>query len=86
MLLRVDGAGDHEQRPAAGELEQTELAHVRARERAFLVPEQLRLDESVRDRFAIDVHEWTRDALGHPVQRARDELLARARLPRDEHR
>src|SRR5204863_282959 len=71
---------------ALRELELAQLARVGARERAPLVAEQLRLDERLDDRRRVDGDEGLVAARPLPVDRARDELLARPALPRDEHR
>ena len=57
----------------------------RSGERAALVPEELALDELLRDRAAVDRDEFA-DAPTLIMQRARDELFARARFAAHEHR
>ena len=74
-----------EQRPGVRHLELPELPRVRARERAPLVTEQLRLQQLGRERRAVHGHEGPVAAAALPVDGARDQLLAGARLPRDEH-
>ena len=59
---------------------------LRAGERAALVAEQLGLEQVLRDRRGVDRDERPGRARAVPVQRARDELLAGARLAGDEHR
>ena len=57
----------------------------RARERALLVAEQLGLDQVLRDRRAVHLHEGRRRARAALVQRARHQLLAGPVLAGDEH-
>ena len=47
--------------------------------------EQLALEQRVHERAAADGHERPRRARTQPVDRARDELLARPRLAGDQH-
>ena len=75
-----------EQRAAVGELEAAGAVADRAGERAALVAEQLALDEAFGDRRAVDLDERAVLARRAEVQRAGDELLARAALAGDEHR
>src|SRR5262245_22079977 len=56
-----------------------------ARERSALVTEQLRLEQRLGDRRAIDDDERPLGARACVVDRARDQLLAGARLALDEH-
>ena len=58
----------------------------RAGERAALVAEELRLDERLGDRAAVDDEERLVAPVARLVDRARDALLAGAALARDEHR
>ena len=58
----------------------------RAGERAAHVAEELALEERLDDRGAVDRDEPLRAARPQLVQRARDQLLARARLAGDERR
>ncbi len=53
----------------------------RARERPFLIAEELRLDEILWNGGAVDLDEGPLCALAVVVKRVRDELLARAVLP-----
>ena len=48
--------------------------------------EELALEQGLRDGRAVDRHELLLGARGQIVDRARHQLLAGARLPRDEHR
>jgi len=67
-------------------LEQPRLHRARVRERALLVSEQLALEEVLGDRGAVERHERPVLARRPRVQGLRDELLADARLARDEQR
>ena len=51
----------------------------------FDVPEELALDQLTRNRRAVHLDERLRRARRQPVQRARDELLARSVLAGDQH-
>ncbi len=75
-----------EERAAGGELEPARLGRDRAGEGAALVAEQLTLDQLLRDGRAVHLDERLAAARRVVVQRAGDELLAGAALPRDEHR
>ena len=68
-----------------GRLELPAGPRVRARERALLVAEQLGFDQIRRDRGAVDPEEREVAARRVEVDRARDQLLAHAALPEDEH-
>src|SRR5204862_3799730 len=57
----------------------------RSGEGALLVTEQLALDQLRRNRRAVELHERPVGASAVLVDRARDELLAGAVLPGDEH-
>src|SRR4030095_14087895 len=74
-----------EERAAVGQLEAAFLAPGGARERALLVPEQLGLEQRFRERRAVDRHEGAGAPTGTLVDRARDQLLARAALALDEN-
>src|SRR5687767_8624188 len=54
-------------------------------ERAFLVTEQLRFDQILRDGCTIYFDEWAIHTLGVTVDRTSDELFARAVLASDEN-
>src|SRR5262245_16759860 len=69
-----------EERAAVRELEAAGLARRRARERALLVAEQLALEERLGNRRTVDLDEGPARAAAARVQRARDDLLARAAL------
>ena len=75
-----------EQRAAFGLLEAAAARALRAGEGAALVAEELGLEQVLRDGRRVDRDERPRRARAVPMQRARDELLARARLAGDEHR
>src|SRR5207237_8100426 len=75
-----------EKRAAIGELEAAEPALGGARERAALVPEQFALDQRFWNGRAVDRHERAVATIGQVVDRARDELFARAALTVDEER
>ena len=69
-----------EDRAAVGLLELADLLLGRAGERALLVAEQLRLDQLLGNRGAVDLHEPLAAAQAVAVDRARDQLLAGAAL------
>ena len=73
-----------EERALVGLLELAGLVDDGARERAAHVTEQLALDEVLGDGAAVDRHERPVLALAPAVELLRDELLAGARLARDE--
>src|SRR5262249_20951592 len=73
------------QRSAVGQLELANLGAHRAGERAFLVAEQLRLEERRGQRRAIDRNERAVFAPALEMNRARAELLAGAGFAADEH-
>src|SRR5262249_16189989 len=75
-----------EQRAAIGELHQPLLPPARVGEGAFLVAEQLALEERLRDRRAVDFHERAVAARALVVQTFRDELLAGSALAMNEDR
>ena len=74
-----------EQRAAVRELEAADLLRDGARERAFLVSEQLALEQARRNRGAVQLDERPRSAAAQVVDGSGDELLARAGLSLDEH-
>src|SRR6185437_11322097 len=74
-----------EERPPARLLEQSGLVRLRARERATHVAEQLRFEQRLGNRAAVDRHEPVRGARALAVQQPREQLLARAAFARDEH-
>jgi hypothetical protein len=63
-------------RTTVGQLEAAEAPLQCAGESAFLVSEQFRSDERLRDRRAIDANECPRRTIRPLVNRARDQLLA----------
>ncbi len=67
-----------------GHLELAGLVAVGAGEAALDVPEQLRLEERLRDAGAVDGHERL-SANARVVDRPGDDLLAGATLPGNEH-
>src|SRR6185436_13817314 len=75
-----------EQRPAVGELELPGLPLRRAGERALLVAEELRFKERFGDRRAVDRDKRAVVARAQRVERAREQLLAGAALPFEQHR
>ena len=75
-----------EQRAAVSLLETPAALRVGAGERAFLVAEELRLQQLRGDRRGVERDERPRGARAVVVQRAGHELLAGARLAGDEHR
>jgi hypothetical protein len=66
------------------QLEEPELLRVRAREGALLVAEQLALQHALGDGRAVDVHERPA-APREAMKGARNQLLARPAVARDEH-
>src|SRR5690606_27549813 len=74
-----------EYRPGRGHLQQPEFACGRVRERTALVPEQLGLQQLLRDRRAVDRNERIRCVGAAVVDAAREQLLARPGLALDEH-
>ena len=74
-----------QQRAAVRGLEQALVGAVRARERAFLVTEELRLEQVLGHRAAVDRDERALLARARAMDRARHELLAGARFARDQH-
>ena len=75
-----------EQHAAAGLLDPSRLRRDRAGERAALVAEQLRLEQLVGKRRAVDGDERPVLAARSLVNEARDDFLAGARLAGEEHR
>ena len=75
-----------EERAAVGHFELALLLRERAGEGAALVAEQLRLQQRLRQRRAVDGDEGSLAARAVLVQGARGQLLARARLAAHEHR
>src|SRR5262249_36203744 len=74
-----------EERSPVGHLEAADLARDRAGEGAALVAEEIRLDQIAQEGGGVERHEGDPAARGQLVDRARDELLARAALAGDEH-
>src|SRR5439155_1569060 len=74
-----------EERPAVGRLEQPAPRLAGAREGALLEAEQLRLEQLLRDRRAVHRDERLVPSRAREVERAREELLADARLAVDQH-
>src|SRR6202030_2489634 len=74
-----------EQRPAVGLLKFTDLVFRRAGKAALNVPEELGLDQFLRNGRAIDFHERALAAKARSVQRARNQLFARTALTVDQH-
>src|SRR6185503_9340186 len=88
--LRLEGGSDvadlvEEHRPAVRHLELPALLLVRAGERALLVPEQLGLEELLGERDAVDDDERLVRPPAPPVDRARDDLLARPALAEQQY-
>src|SRR5262249_5094691 len=71
-------------RPLVRELELTWLAPVRPRERALLVAEQLRLEQLLGDRGAVDLDEGTLRAGRREMDRTGDQILADPALAPDQ--
>ena len=74
------------QRAAVRQLELAGLARHRAGEGALLVAEELGLEQVVGNRRAVDRHERAVGPRAQRVQRPREQLLARAALPFEQHR
>src|SRR6267378_1045896 len=74
-----------ENRAAVGDLEASQSAFERARERALQVPEELALHQTRRDRAAVYLDQGPATAGALCVDGARDQLLASARLAGDQH-
>ena len=74
-----------EQRAAVRHLELARLAVRGARERAFLVAEELGFEQRFRDRRAVDGHERPVGARAEHVQRPREQFLARPAFAFEEH-
>ena len=70
-----------EERPPRRLLEQTRARLLRIRECPAHVAEELRLEQRLRDRGAVDRHERPTGSAAARVKSARHELLARAALP-----
>src|SRR5262245_44026139 len=68
-----------------GELELAGLARDRARKRAFLVAEELRLEQIGRNRRAVDRDKRSVRSLAEGMQRPRKEFLPRSALAFDEN-
>ena len=75
-----------EDRAVVRELELAELALHSPRERPLLVAEELGLQEGGRDRTAVHADEGAAATGARVVDALRDDLLARAALPADQHR
>jgi hypothetical protein len=80
QLERELGDFVEEDRSRAGNLEQTALEISGVGERTRLVTKQLALEQSFRDRGAVEGHEWLGGSGARRVNPAREQLLARARL------
>ena len=74
-----------EERPAIGLLKFTDLVFRRAGKAALNVPEELGLDQLLRNRRAIDFHERPLGAKARGMQRTRNELLARTAFTVNQH-
>ena len=74
-----------QERAAVGGLENPFLRAGRARNRAFLVPEQLRLQQILRHGAAVDAGERLVSARARLVDGAREDLLAGPALAGDQH-
>src|SRR5439155_16128204 len=87
MKSRLDLANlVEEDRAGVGLLELADARGGGARERAFLVAEELALEQLGRQRRAVHLHEWPVLARRPLMNRARDQLLADAAFAADEHR
>ena len=74
-----------EQRALLGRFDQPLLVGARAGERAFHVAEELRFEQRLRQRAAVERHERTIAPQRIEMDGARDPFLAGARLAGDEH-
>ncbi len=74
-----------EQGAAVGRFNETNLALVSIRERAFLVTEQLRLDQRRGQCCAVDGHERAVGALGLLVYETRGQFFSGAAVAGDQH-
>src|SRR6185295_11296167 len=74
------------ERPAIGFFEESPAITVGVGESSLLVPEQLALQQILGDGAAVDRDERRATPRASAMERARDELLARAALARDEDR
>src|SRR5207237_10873007 len=74
-----------EQRPVMRQLEATDACLGGAGERSTLVPEHLALDQVARDGRAVDANERLSPSRTGVVDRAGDQLFARARFSSDKH-
>ena len=70
---------------AVGRLEPTEASLERSGERALFMPEQLRRNQRLRDRGAIDANERTTRPPGSTMDRTGDELFTRPRFTLDQN-
>src|SRR5262249_6733403 len=69
-----------EQRPLIGRFEEPDLSVIGAGERTFLVAEELRLLEPLRERTAVDRDEGARSAIALDVRESGEHLFAGAGL------
>ena len=74
-----------EERAAVSQLELPSPVRDGAGERALDVAEQLAFDQLLWNRGTVHLHEWAVTPAAHRMDRACDQLLARAVLPVDEH-
>jgi hypothetical protein len=84
LALQRQGEGIdlvQEERPPRGRLEEARLGALGIGEGARFKAEELRLEQRLRDGGAVDFEERPLDARATLVQDARDQPLARARLP-----
>src|SRR4030095_1207092 len=72
--------------PAVGRLESTEASLQRSGKRALLVAEQLRRNQRLRNRGAVDANERTTRSPGAIVDRTGDELFTHSGLTLDQNR
>src|SRR5467141_511237 len=88
LRLRGEGKVDNlieKKASALCQLEPPLLSLMGPRERALLITEELRLDQGVRDRAAVDSDKWLLASGTQLMDRASDELLASAGLALDEN-
>ena len=74
-----------EERTPMGELETSEPAFCRTRERTFFMSEKLGLEQGLRQRGAVHGDEGLIPSIGEFMECVRGEFLARTRFSLDEH-
>ena len=67
------------------DFDQASLITLRPRKRAFRVAKQLRFNELVRNRCAIDADEWSTRAMTFAVNRSRNQFFSGATFAFNQH-